>query len=163
MAPPLPPAPPALTPLPRPLLRRGRPAARLPLALALAALAALLAGGAAAWEMDRSTPYALPCECTDVDPRGSEFETAAVDADCWQQRIDGSCNKDFMFQTIKELPEGARQAGRHSACCRRPPPHPAASRRPRILGIAAASDPPLDTRAQNEPPPPPPRPQATAR
>lgn len=49
-------------------------APRLLLAVAVAALV----GGALGWEMDTSAPQVLPCDCTDVYPRSSAFESAKV-------------------------------------------------------------------------------------
>lgn len=45
------------------------------------------------------------CLCSDVAPRN---QNNTVTLNCQQQLEGGSCNADFMKQTVKEVPEGGR-------------------------------------------------------
>ncbi|EFJ47574.1 hypothetical protein VOLCADRAFT_117809 [Volvox carteri f. nagariensis] len=49
---------------------------------------------------------ALPCGCSDVDPRDS-FLQANVAYSCYDQARFGSCNQAFMLETPEEVPEGS--------------------------------------------------------
>lgn len=47
------------------------------------------------------------CDCTDVDARvGKDKHLKFVRRRCWDSFLVGECEKAFMFNTVKELPEG---------------------------------------------------------
>lgn len=47
------------------------------------------------------------CDCSDVDARvGEDKHLKFVRRRCWDSYLNGECQKAFMFNTVKELPEG---------------------------------------------------------
>ncbi|CAG9467493.1 unnamed protein product [Pedinophyceae sp. YPF-701] len=49
-------------------------------------------------------PPPVPCNCSDVDPRRGYNDR--VEFSCMEQRQLGQCTKPFMFDSVKEVPEG---------------------------------------------------------
>lgn len=62
------------------------------------------------------------CDCTDVDSRhGDDKHLKWVRRRCWDSYLRGECEKSFMFNTVKELPEGfCRISCGRCDCCSTP-------------------------------------------